>query len=84
MPLLHNNVLQVEFNERDGRLYCEFTLVDQPPVDGIDFPPSVGPPLEDVVATLQASMGKLIVFLFDEGYDTPGVKRGCRRVVLWE
>lgn len=72
VPSIRIQHMTVEFNERDGRLYCEFTLVDQPPVDGIDFPPSVGPPLEDVVATLQASMGKLIVFLFDEGYDTPG------------
>ncbi|XP_037795957.1 uncharacterized protein LOC119591302 [Penaeus monodon] len=72
LPSIRIQHMTVEFNERDGRLYCEFTLVDQPPVAGIDFPPSVGPPLEDVVASLQACMGNLVVFLFDESYDTPG------------
>ncbi|XP_063612119.1 uncharacterized protein LOC134785666 [Penaeus indicus] len=72
VPSIRIQHMTVEFNERDGHLYCEFTLVDQPPVSGIDFPPSVGPPLEDVVASLEASMGKLVVFLFDESYDTPG------------
>ncbi|XP_042889983.1 uncharacterized protein LOC122264936 [Penaeus japonicus] len=72
VPSIRIQHMEVEFNERDGRLYCEFTLVDQPPVEGIDYPPAVGPPLEDVVASLEASMKNLVVFLFDESYDVPG------------
>ncbi|XP_045595986.2 uncharacterized protein [Procambarus clarkii] len=70
-PIRVQHVL-MEFNEHDGRLYCEFTLVDQPQVANMDFPDSVGPPLGQVVLELQAAMGRLIIILYDPSYNTPG------------
>ncbi|KAK8742999.1 hypothetical protein OTU49_001476, partial [Cherax quadricarinatus] len=70
-PIRVQHVL-MEFDEHSSRLYCQFTLVDQPQVDGMTFPSSVGPPLDQVVTTLQNSMAHLIIVLYNPSYTTPG------------
>ncbi|KAK7077072.1 hypothetical protein SK128_004232 [Halocaridina rubra] len=72
IPLIRIQHTLIEFNEHDGNLYAEFTLVDRPEVDGIEFPDSVGPPLAEVVTTLQQTMNYLPVILYSPDYDTPG------------
>nr|XP_053636418.1 uncharacterized protein LOC128691613 isoform X2 [Cherax quadricarinatus] len=70
-PIRVQHVL-MEFDEHSSWLYCQFTLVDQPQVDGMTFPSSVGPPLDQVVTTLQNSMDHLIIVLYNPSYTTPG------------
>lgn len=72
IPVIRIQHLLIEFNENDGELYAEFTLVDRPEVEGIDFPESVGPPLEDLVTTLQEEMSNFLILIYDPSYDTPG------------
>ncbi|XP_071512818.1 uncharacterized protein [Panulirus ornatus] len=72
VALIRLQHVMLEFNEQDGKLYCEFTLVDQPQVDNVDFPAGVGPPLLQAVANLQNAMKYLVVILYDPSYESPG------------
>lgn len=56
--------LEIEYLESDDRLYCEFTLVDQPQVD-MEFPPYVGKPLDQVVQTLEDQMDYFSIVILD-------------------
>ncbi|KAG7158051.1 hypothetical protein Hamer_G025430 [Homarus americanus] len=49
----------VEFQEDIGLLYCEFTLLDLPQVQGVRCEHAVGPPLDQVVDRLKYSMNDL-------------------------
>lgn len=51
--------------EEYNRLFCEFTLVDQPQVD-MEMPPYVGKPLDQVVQQLKDSMNDLTIIITDE------------------
>lgn len=65
IPFIRLQHIQIDYSEKYNRLYCEFTLVDQPQVD-MEFPEYVGPPLEQVVENLKDSMSDLTIVITDE------------------
>ncbi|CAL4065658.1 unnamed protein product [Meganyctiphanes norvegica] len=63
--------LLIEFRERSPALVAEFTLVDLPPVEGREFPDTIGPPLEQAIETMYEDQ-PFMVIIQDDSLPTPG------------